>query len=759
MSLPISTSAEPAEAQFYLSGLDCADCAARVQRRVARLPGVLHAQADFVSARLVVRFVAPASPSQIVRAVEQSGYRATPLNGQDGERAGRALRPLPFARVSGRMLRLAAGTAALLVGGLLALAGAPELWTRACFALAIALPGYPLALRGLSSLTSTRTADMNLLMSIAVLGAVILGEWAEAATVVVLFALGNALEGYSADRARQAIRRLMELAPAKARVLRDGREVEVSAREVQVGEVMAVRPGERVPLDGEVVEGRSAVNQAAITGEAVPVLKEPGDAVFAGSINERGYLRVRATRPYAENTISRILQLVEAAQQTRAPLQRYVDRFAAVYTPVVIVGAALLVVVPWILGQPVRPWLYRALVLLVIACPCALVISTPVAIVAGLARAARQGILIKGGAYLELAGRLTALAFDKTGTLTEGQPEVVHVEPLGSLSERQVLELAAAIEARSEHPLAAAVLRRAAAHASEHIALPVQEFEALAGRGVQARINGHRYLLGSPALLAAYGIELSGVASQCATAEQRGQTVLALADEDERELLALFFVETRIRPGAAAAVQRLHAMGIAHTVMLTGDNAGAAAAVNRYIGVAEVRAGLLPEEKLAAVRELQRRYGLVAMVGDGINDAPALAAADVGIAMGVAGTDVALETADIALMGDDLMKVPEAIALSRRTLSIVHQNIAISLLTKGVFLALGAAGLAGLWLAVLADMGTSLLVTLNSMRLLAGSAHSSRAPSAVQTGPTVSDQTTHGAACACSLENTPGSLS
>jgi Cd2+/Zn2+-exporting ATPase len=723
MTLQLGAAVEPTEAEFCLSGLDCADCAARVQRRVARLPGVLHAQADFVSARLVVRFVAPASLDQIRRAVEQSGYQATPLDRRDGERTGRALRPVPGARVSGRVLRLMAGAVALVAGGLLALADAPELWTRACFALAILLPGYRIALNGLSNLLSTRTADMNLLMSIAVVGAAVLGEWAEAATVVVLFALGNALEGYSADRARQAICRLMELAPAKARVLRDGREVEVPAREVQVGEIVTVRPGERVPLDGEVVEGRSAVNQAPITGEAVPVPKGPGDPVFAGSINEHGFLHVRATRPYEENMIARILHLVEAAQQTRAPLQRYVDRFAAVYTPAVIVSAALLAIIPWaVLGQPLQPWLYRALVLLVIACPCALVISTPVAIVAGLARAAREGILIKGGAYLELAGRIKALAFDKTGTLTEGRPEVVHVEPLGSLSEQQVLELAAAIEARSEHPLAAAVLRRAAAHAVEQITLPVQEFEALAGRGVQARINGHRYVLGSPALLAARGIELSGVAERLAEAEQQGQTVLALADE--QELLALFIVETRIRPGAAAAVARLHELGIVHTVMLTGDNPGAAAVANRRIGVAEVRAGLLPEDKLGAVRELQRRYGLVAMVGDGVNDAPALAAADLGIAMGAAGTDVALETADIALMSDDLMKVPEAIALSRRTLSIVRQNIALAFLTKGVFLALGAAGLAGLWLAVLADMGTSLLVTLNSMRLLAG--HPSR---------------------------------
>jgi Cd2+/Zn2+-exporting ATPase len=720
MTLQRGAAVESTEAEFCLSGLDCADCAARVQQRVARLPGVLHAQADFVSARLMVRFVAPASLDQIRRAVEQSGYQATPLDRRDGERTGRVLRPLPGARVSGRVLRLAAGAVALVAGGLLALADAPELWTRACFALAIALPGYRIALSGLSNLLSTRTADMNLLMSIAVVGAAVLGEWAEAATVVVLFALGNALESYSADRARRAIRRLMELAPARARVLRDGHEVEVPAREVQVGELVAVRPGERVPIDGEVVEGRSSVNQAPITGESVPVPREPGDTVFAGSINGRGYLLVRTTRPYAEMMIARILHLVEAAQQTRAPLQRHVDRFAAIYTPAVMAGAAVLATVPWaVLGQPLQPWLYRALVFLVIACPCALVISTPVAIAAGLARAAREGILIKGGAYLELAGRIKALAFDKTGTLTEGQPEVVHVEPLGSLSEQQVLELAAAIEARSEHPLAAAVLRRAAAHAVGQITLPVQEFEALAGRGVQARINGHRYVLGSPALLAARGIDLSAVAGRLAEAEQHGQTVLALADE--QGLLALFIVETRIRPGAAAAVARLHELGIAHTVMLTGDNAGAAAAVNCRIGVAEVRAGLLPEDKLRAVRELQRHYGLVAMVGDGVNDAPALAAADIGIAMGAAGTDVALETADIALMSDDLMKVPEAIALSRRTLGIVRQNIAISLLTKGVFLALGAAGLAGLWLAVLADMGTSLLVTLNSMRLLAGS--------------------------------------
>ncbi|MHB9092396.1 MAG: heavy metal translocating P-type ATPase, partial [Chloroflexota bacterium] len=549
------------------------------------------------------------------------------------------------------------------------------------------------------------------------------------ATVVFLFGLGNVLEGYTMDRARGAIRSLMELAPVEARVRRGGREATVTAESVAVGEVVLVRPGERVPVDGRVVLGASAVNQAPITGESVPVEKSPDDEVFAGSIVEGGYLEVEATRPYAENTISRIARLVEEAQARRAPAQRFVERFSHYYTPTVLAGAVGVALLPWlVLGQPFDPWFYRALVLLVIACPCALVISTPVAIVSAIARAARLGILIKGGAYLEEAGRLRAVAFDKTGTLTVGRPEVTEVIPLDSLAADEVLGLAAAIEARSEHPLAAAVVRRAAVAPGNGRVHAVSEFEALVGRGVRARVDGRTYYVGSPRLFADLGVPIANAEPQIEQLQSDGQSVLLLGTETS--LLGAIGLADRVRPGAREAVDALKRAGVARVALLTGDNEATARAIARVVGADEYRAGLLPEDKVKAVADLRARHGAVAMVGDGVNDAPALAAANVGVAMGAAGTDVALETADIALMADDLGKVAVAVDLSRRALGIIRANIAFALLIKAVFLALTAAGLATLWMAILADTGASLLVTLNGMRLLRKSGDYDRGGSA-----------------------------
>ena len=748
--------------EFRIAGLHCADCAETIEKNLAALPGVAEARVDYALARLVVTHAPSLAAEEIARVVRGSGYEVAPVR---GGRAPREERPF---WVRNRQALLTAGAGSALAAGFAAaLLGFPNPYPQAFFALAIVLGGYHVARSGVYALLRSRTLDMNTLMSIAVLGAVAIGEWAEGATVAFLFALGNALEGYTMDRARGAIRALMDLAPNEARVRRNGGEESVAAEEVAIGEVVAVRPGERIPLDGRVIAGTSTVDQAPITGESLPVAKKPGDEVYAGTINERGYLEVEVTKPYVDNTIAKIIHLVEEAQAQRAPSQRFVDRFARAYTPAVIAAAAAVAILPWLaFGQPLHVWLYRALVLLVVACPCALVISTPVSIVSALARAASQGVLIKGGVHLEQAGQLRAVAFDKTGTLTAGRPEVTDVVPLNGLAPAEVLRLAAAVEAPSEHPLAAAVLR--AANGGDERAEPgaVVDFEAVTGKGVRASLDGTTYYVGSPRFFAELGLPRRGVplrdtsdtaglprrgvplrdASEEAGLPRRGVPLRDAADSDiaglpagdveatlqalgregktvllvgtEQEILGIIAVADRLRPGAKEAVAALRREGVEHVALLTGDHERTARAVAAAVGADEQRAALLPAEKMAAVRELRARYGRVAMVGDGVNDAPALAAANVGIAMGVAGTDAALETADVALLSDDLHKVAYAMALSRRALATIRQNIAFALALKAAFLALALPGLATLWMAIAADMGASLLVTLNGMRLL-----------------------------------------
>ncbi len=710
--------AENAPSEFHVSGMDCADCARTIEKNVAAIPGVASARVNFAAARLTVQHAPTITADEIIRVVEASGYGATTVH-------ARATVPeRSFWVRNRRALLTAASGIALLIGFVFGWLGAPVLASRVLFAAAMLLGGYHVARSGLYGLVKSRTLDMNVLMTLAAVGAAAIGEWSEGATVVFLFALGNTLEGYTMDRARGAIRALMALAPNEARVRRDGTVRTVPVEDVKVGEVVLVRPGERVPVDGRVVLGSSGVNQAAITGESLPVEKSVGDEVFAGSYVERGYLEVEATRPFAENTISRIIHLVEEAQSQRVSTQRFIDRFSRFYTPVVIAGAVAFATIPWlVLGWPFEPWFYRALVLLVIACPCALVISTPVSIVSAIARAAGMGILIKGGAHLEELGRLRVIAFDKTGTLTMGRPEVTDVVPLNHLSAAEVVHLAAAIESRSEHPLAAAILRRSHhdARSSEHAdalahAHEVADFEAVTGKGVRARVDGSVYYVGSPRIFQDLGQSLSAVEDRIQALRQDGKTVLVVGTDTT--LVGLVAVADRLRAGAAAAVADLRRVGIDRIVMLTGDHEVTARAIAQAVGVDEHRAGLLPGDKVAIIRDLQARYGKVAMVGDGVNDAPALAAANVGIAMGVAGTDVALETADVALMADDLGKVAATIDLSRRALGTIHQNVAFSLLIKAAFLVLTVPGLVTLWLAILSDTGASLLVTLYGMRLL-----------------------------------------
>jgi Cd2+/Zn2+-exporting ATPase len=608
------------------------------------------------------------------------------------------------------------------VGSFLALTGSETPLTTTLFAGAIVLGGWPFARAGWQSIQARRL-DMNVLMTVAALGAALLGEWGEGAAVVVLFALGGALQARTLERTRGAIRGLMALSPATAaRVDAAGHETTVPVEALKIGDLVRVRPGERIPADGVVVVGVSAVDQSPITGESIPVDKTAGDECFAGTVNGPGALTLRVARDAADSTLARVIHLVEEAQGSKAPAQQTVDRFAAIYTPAVIAGALALAAGGSLLSGDPHTWIYRALTLLVIACPCALVISTPVSIVSAIGAATRRGILVKGGASLEAAGAAKAVAIDKTGTLTIGRPDVVAVEPLvDGVDARSLLTAAATVEALSEHPLARAITQKAR---DDGIVVPAaDDFRAIPGKGASARFNGETVVVGSPRLARELRLTADDRSDPLAQTMSRfaaeGATPLFVATEADGAMrsLGVIAVADRLRPHAADAVRRMREAGIEHVAVLTGDSRAVGEAIARAAGADTVLAELLPEEKAAAVRELRERFGPVVMVGDGVNDAPALAVADVGIAMGAAGTDVALETADIALMGDDLNGVAAALDLSRRTSGIIRQNIVLSLVTKGVALVLAAFGIVNLWIAVAADMGTSLAVTANGMRL------------------------------------------
>lgn len=703
---------------LVLTGLDCADCATTVERGVARLPGVTAARASFMAATLQVEYrIGALGPEQIERRIRELGYGVAPPATADLGASGASTAPRPsspgawWRRADRFWPTLLASGLWLLASGL-ALGGMPPLLVNSLYTLTIAIGGFRVARAGLLTLGRARTVGIDLLMTIAVIGALAIGEWAEGAAVVVLFALGAALEEFTADRARQAIRALMQLAPREAvRLTAGGGHQRVPVEALAPGDRIAIRPGEQIAADGLVVSGQSSVNQAAITGESLPITRLPGDAVFAGTLNERGYLEVTVTRPAHDSTLARIIHLVEEAQATRAPTEQLINRFARVYTPTVIVLAALVAIVPPLFGEPGLPWLYRALTMLVIACPCALVISTPVAIVAGLARASRAGVLIKGGLHLEALGGLKALAFDKTGTLTSGRPTVTAVLPLASQTADQVLALAAAIESRSEHPLADAILT--AARARGLTWGEPSDFEALTGRGARAIVDGVSIMVGNrtlwPSLEAA-------TEERLATIEAAGQAAILVGLADRS--IGIIAVADPVRTEARAAVAELRAAGVHRLVMLTGDQPATARAIADQVGIATVHAALLPDQKQALLRDVQRQSGPTAMVGDGINDAPALATASVGIAMGVAGSDTALETADVALMADDLMTLPLIVRLSQAVLATIRVNIAVAVALKILFLVATVLGSTSLWLAILADTGAALLVIANSMRLL-----------------------------------------
>ncbi|OJW25524.1 MAG: hypothetical protein BGO49_10785 [Planctomycetales bacterium 71-10] len=684
--------------------MDCAEEVRQIEDKLGHLPGVTNLQFDLLNRRLTVEG-AITSP-EIERALEDIGMSARP--------AGEETKVSSFWERRGRMVLMALSGLCLASGLALDWSGLPPIFHIPLFALSSVTGAWYIAPRAYRAARNL-TLDMNFLMIVSAVGAAVIGEWAEGASVVFLFSVAQVLETFSMDRARNAIKALMDLSPTEATVRRDGQERTIPAADVAVGEIIVIRPGQKIPLDGEVVAGRSAVNQAPITGESLPVGKEPGSEVFAGSINEQGLLEVRVTKLVADTTLARIIHAVEEAQASRAPSQSFVDRFSRIYTPAVVAFAVLVFLLPPLLGfGPWSVWFYRALAMLVIACPCALVISTPVTLVSGLAGAARSGILIKGGLHLENAGKITAMAFDKTGTLTYGRPSVTDVLSLGSMEGAEILRLAASIEQGSEHPLARAILEKAKADGLT--LLPATDFEALVGRGVRARVQGEEYYLGNERLCHERGVCTPRSEEALERFARDGKTAVLLASGAEP--LGIIAIADMVRPEAKRSIEALRSAGIRHVVMLTGDNAGTARAVGEQLGIEDVWAELLPEDKVNVIRELEEGGERVAFVGDGVNDAPALARATLGLAMGAAGTDVALETADIALMADDLSKLPLAIRLSRRTLGIIKFNIYLSLALKAVFIVLALSGLATLWMAVAADMGASLIVVANGLRAL-----------------------------------------
>lgn len=777
---------------LHVTGMDCADCALKLQGALRKERGVRAADVNFGAATLAVALdPAENDLAGVYRAVRRLGYdtverraeaeaaktaRVASAGGAKAAGKVAATDPASGATAAGALTGAAGATGAtarsfwlhepralltilsgvFVLGGFAAEALAPSAspWL---FAAAMASGGFYVARAALFSLRA-RQVDMNVLMTLAAVGAAAIGQWSEAALVVFLFGLGTLLQVATLERTRRAITGLMSLTPPEAVTVRDGVEVAVPLAEIVPGDIVLVRPGGRVAVDGVVLEGHAAADQAPVTGESRPVAKAPGDQVFAGSIIEGGMLRLRATTGAADNTIAKIVHLVEEAQSRRAPAETIVDRFAARYTPVVVALAAAVAFVPPLLGASFDTWFYRGLALLIISCPCALVISTPVSILAALANATRNGVLIKGGAYLERAAGIRAIAFDKTGTLTEGRPQVTDVVALNGATADRVLAVAVAVERLSEHPLARAIGEHAAAAACEcadelehapgdghaHDEAParvacacgcedgtrdagevgarsarrpdlrVERFRALPGRGVRAEVDGRLTFVGRPDLLGARAADPALVAA-VSRLEGEGKTTVVVGDEDGP--MGVIAVSDPLRPGAAAAVADLRRLGVDRITMLTGDNPETAAAIATQAGIDDVRAGLLPAGKVAAVASLSDDHDAVAMVGDGVNDAPALAAAGLGIAMGAAGTDAALETADIALMGDDLGAVPETIRLARRTTRVIWQNIVFSIVVKALFLILAPLGLVTLWLAVFADMGTSLLVTANGLRL------------------------------------------
>lgn len=695
--------------QFRLENLSCANCAAKFERNIREISTVEEVQLNFGAAKLTV--TGDVTVEQLEEAGAFDGIKVALAN----ERK-KAI-SIPFYKRKENLL--AAFSLAFVFLGLIAsfTKGEGHILANSLYAIAIVVGGFPIFKTGLNNLRKLEF-DMKTLMTIAIIGAAIIGEWQEAAIVVFLFAVSEALEAYSMNKARQSISQLIDIAPPTAIIKRAHgehfHEMEVATEDIQIGDILIVKPGQKIAMDGIVTSGVSTVNQSAITGESIPVSKTVEDTVFAGTLNEEGALEIRVTKRVEDTTIAKIIHLVEEAQAEKAPSQKFVDRFAKYYTPAIMLGALLVAVVPGFITGDWQHWIYQGLAVLVVGCPCALIISTPVAIVTAIGNAAKQGVLIKGGAYLEELGRIQAVAFDKTGTLTKGQPEVEAILAEAGQNEQQLLAQIAAVEKKSQHPLARAILSKAF---EQKVHIPsVENFQSVTGKGAYGSVDGQKVYVGS----------VNWIQTLVPISEKLHQTIEKLASEgksvimaaNETELLGVLAIADQVRDESKEVIKVLHENKIRHTVMLTGDATQTAQKIAKELSIDDVRANLLPENKLQAMKALQQQYGTVAMIGDGVNDAPALAAANIGIAMGGAGTDAALETAQVVLMSDDLTKLPYTINLSKKTVTIIKQNIIFALGLKVIALLLVIPGWLTLWIAIFADMGATLLVILNSLRLL-----------------------------------------
>ncbi|MED3501456.1 heavy metal translocating P-type ATPase [Brevibacillus agri] len=701
---------------YRVEGFTCANCAGKFENNVKQIPGVRDAKVNFGASKITV--YGDATIEELEKAGAFENLKVTP------EKPVRAATvevkkevKEPFYKKYSTLLN----ATLLLVFGYLSqyVNGEENLITSLLFAASIVMGGFSLFKVGFQNLLRFEF-DMKTLMTVAIIGAAIIGEWAEGAIVVILFAISEALERFSMDRARQSIRSLMDIAPKEALVRRNGQEMMIHVDDIAVGDIMIVKPGQKIAMDGVVVSGYSAVNQAAITGESVPVEKTVNDDVFAGTLNEEGLLEVKVTKLVDDTTIAKIIHLVEEAQGERAPSQAFVDKFAKYYTPIIMIVAALVAVIPPLFFDGSwAAWIYQGLSVLVVGCPCALVISTPISIVSAIGNAAKNGVLIKGGVYLEEMGALKAIAFDKTGTLTKGVPVVTDFKVFNNeTNESELFSVITALEYRSQHPLASAIMRKAEEENISYSDVSVEDFSSITGKGIKGIVNGTMFYIGNPKLFKELPtVHFSSEQEQLVTTLQnQGKTAMVVGTDSA--ILAVIAVADEVRESSKDVIQKLHHLGIKKTIMLTGDNKGTATAVGGHVGVSDVQAELLPQEKLDFIKQLRSDYGNVAMVGDGVNDAPALAASTVGIAMGGAGTDTALETADVALMGDDLRKLPFAIKLSRNALSIIKQNITFALAIKLIALLLVIPGWLTLWIAILSDMGATLLVALNGLRLM-----------------------------------------
>lgn len=711
---------------FRIATMDCTSEEAEIRRALEPIAGI-HSMRFQLAARTLTISASPAVSQQVIDAVRRAGFDPQPIGPQPlGNRDAKAADQTasgdapknhvedhaPSAGVAPLVTALLLATGAEAVSFFVEKGTVATLSGMALALVAIWLAGFDTYTKGFVALRHGRL-NINALMSVAVTGAFLIGQWPEAAMVMALYALAELIEARSVDRARNAIAGLMALAPEQADVRQsDGSWQSTLATTVPLEAVIRIRPGERIPLDGVITSGASAINQAPVTGESIPVEKSVGDTVFAGTINETAELEFRVTAAANNTTLARIIHAVEQAQGTRAPTQRFVDRFAAIYTPsVFFLALAVALTMPWLMGWTWMASLYKALVLLVVACPCALVISTPVTVVSALASAARRGILIKGGTYLEEARKLKAIALDKTGTITEGKPQLVEYGALDQSADKsRVALVGASLALRSDHPVSKAI-----AAGLKLDGLAVTDFKALPGRGVQGTVEGDSYTLANHRLIEERGLCSPALEAQLKIHEEAGRTVTLLASTNA--VLGLFAVADTIKASSQQAIAELKSLGV-KTIMLTGDNKATAKTIAAQAGIDDARGDLLPENKLDAIQDMQRWYGLTAMTGDGINDAPALAKADIGIAMGGAGTDIAMEAADIVIMNDDLRRIPESIRLSKDTHSVLWQNITLALGIKAVFLALTIFGSATMWMAVFADMGASLIVVANGLRLL-----------------------------------------